>query len=75
MEVGEVGFNHPDRVRSELTRFYLLFWDTWLMGILISMQVRTYVVKEKDREIVKALNRTKVEKYPDLEGFYELTSA
>ncbi|GAB9463084.1 Coiled-coil domain-containing protein 25, variant 2 [Globisporangium polare] len=42
MEVGEVGFNHPDRVR-------------------------TYVVVEKDREIVKALNRTKVEKYPDLE--------
>lgn len=38
------------------------------MELVLSTQVRTYVVVEKDREIVKALNRTKVEKYPDLEG-------
>ncbi|TMW63360.1 hypothetical protein Poli38472_002301 [Pythium oligandrum] len=42
MEVGQVGFNHPERVR-------------------------TYLVKEKDRDILKALNKTKVESYPDLE--------
>jgi hypothetical protein len=43
MEVGQVGFNHPDRVR-------------------------TYLVKEKNKDILKALNKTKVESYPDLEG-------
>ncbi|DBA02362.1 TPA: hypothetical protein N0F65_007181 [Lagenidium giganteum] len=42
MEVGQVGFNHPDRVRK-------------------------YVVQEKNRDILKALNKTKVEEYPDLE--------
>ncbi|TYZ63741.1 hypothetical protein PybrP1_003710 [[Pythium] brassicae (nom. inval.)] len=42
MEVGQVGFNHPERVR-------------------------TYRVAEKDRDILKALNKTKVEKSPDLE--------
>ncbi|KAF1330145.1 Coiled-coil domain-containing protein 25, variant 2, partial [Globisporangium splendens] len=42
MEVGQVGFNHPERVR-------------------------TYAVAEKDRDILKALNKTKLEKYPDLE--------
>lgn len=31
-------------------------------------RVRSVVVKEKNREILKALNRTKVEKSPDLEG-------
>uniref|UniRef100_K3WKA0 NFACT RNA-binding domain-containing protein n=1 Tax=Globisporangium ultimum (strain ATCC 200006 / CBS 805.95 / DAOM BR144) TaxID=431595 RepID=K3WKA0_GLOUD len=42
MEVGQVGFNHPERVR-------------------------TYAVAEKNRDILKALNKTKLEKYPDLE--------
>lgn len=42
MEVGQVGFNHPDRVRY----------------------VRNI---EKDRELVKALNKTKKELHPDLE--------
>jgi hypothetical protein len=32
------------------------------------LQVRTYVVKEKNKDILKALNRTKTESYPDLEG-------
>ncbi|GLD93103.1 hypothetical protein PINS_up001695 [Pythium insidiosum] len=42
MEVGQVGFNHPERVR-------------------------TYVVEEKNKDILKALNKSKVESYPDLE--------
>lgn len=42
MEVGQVGFNHPDRVRR-------------------------YEVLEKNRDTLKALNKTKVEEYPDLE--------
>lgn len=32
------------------------------------LQVRTYVVSEKNKDILKALNRTKTESYPDLEG-------
>ncbi|RLN66767.1 hypothetical protein BBJ29_000055 [Phytophthora kernoviae] len=42
MEVGQVGFNHPERVRY-------------------------YKVDEKDKTIIKALNKTKTESYPDLE--------
>ncbi|CAH0485849.1 unnamed protein product [Peronospora farinosa] len=42
MEVGQVGFNHPERVRY-------------------------YKVEEKNKDIVKRLNKTKQELYPDLE--------
>uniref|UniRef100_M4BXV9 NFACT RNA-binding domain-containing protein n=1 Tax=Hyaloperonospora arabidopsidis (strain Emoy2) TaxID=559515 RepID=M4BXV9_HYAAE len=42
MEVGQVGFKHPERVRH-------------------------YKVMEKNMDVVKRLNRTKQELYPDLE--------
>ncbi|RMX68520.1 hypothetical protein DD238_001412 [Peronospora effusa] len=42
MEVGQIGFNHPERVRY-------------------------YKVEEKNKDIVKRLNKTKQELYPDLE--------
>ncbi|KUF99251.1 hypothetical protein AM588_10011306 [Phytophthora nicotianae] len=42
MEVGQVGFHHPERVRH-------------------------YKVEEKNKDIIKMLNKTKQESHPDLE--------
>lgn len=62
MDVGQVGFNHPERVciaqRAAICSSFAHF----------VIQVRTYVVKEKDRDILKALNKTKQERFPDLQG-------
>jgi len=65
MEAGQVSFNHPERVSSKRNSDCCI--RNWIVKRDI-MQVRTYGVKEKDRDIIKALNKSKTESFPDLEG-------
>lgn len=76
MDVGQVGFHNNKAVSLVYFRIYtcmsLILLSHWRIFLLHfgCVQVRTVRVEKRINEVVNRLNRTKVERKPDLKGTF-----